>query len=106
MSWIIGTRRMRFFLLTIPTHAKPQTFLKAAILAPVPVDSVDDAVFVPRTLVVDDRALRPPEEALAALARYHAVMDATALIPTYFARDYLDLCCNKQGRLSALQLRQ
>ena len=77
--------------LTIPGHAQTQTFLEAAVLAPVPVDAVHNTVLVTRTLVVDHGALGAPEEALAAFACYHSIVHATALVPTHFTRYNLNL---------------
>ena len=62
----------------------------------VPVDSVYNAVLVARALVVDHRTLRSPEEALAALASDHSIVDATALVPAHFTRYDLNLRCNTQ----------
>jgi len=42
-------------------------------------------------LVVDDAALRPPEEPLAAFAGDHAVVNPAGLVPADLARDDLDL---------------
>lgn len=71
--------------------------MQPTVLASVPVDAVDDALLVPRALVVDHRALRSPEEALAALARYHAIVDARGLVAADFAGNYFDLRCNEKG---------
>lgn len=67
--------------------------MQSTVLTPVPVDSVDDALLVPGALVVDDGALRAPEEALASLAGYHTVMDAGRLVAAHFAGDDFDLRC-------------
>jgi len=74
-------------------HAEEEAFLEAAVLAAVAVDAVDDAVLLARALVVDDGALRAPEEALAALARDHAIVHARTLVAAHLARDDLDLRC-------------
>ena len=79
--------------LTVSGHSEGQTFLETAVLASVAVDAVDDAVLLSRALVVDDGALRPPEESFASFARDHPIMDARTLVPTHFARDDLDLRC-------------
>jgi hypothetical protein len=65
--------------------------LQPAELAPVPVDPVHDAVLLPRALVVDHGALAAAEEALAPLARDHAVVDPARLVAAHLARDDLDL---------------
>lgn len=62
--------------LTISGHSETETFLQPAKLAPIPIDSIDDAVLLPRTLVVDHAALGSPEETFAALAGDDAVVDA------------------------------
>lgn len=66
--------------------------MQSTVLTPVPVDPVHHALLVPGALVVDDGALRPPEEALAALARDHTVVDPGRLVAAHFAGDDLDLC--------------
>lgn len=63
--------------LTISAHSKPKTFLEATVLTSVPVDPVNDAIFISRALIVDYGALTAPKEALAALAGDHSIMDAT-----------------------------
>ena len=78
---------------TVFGHAEEEAFLEAAVLAAVAVDAVDDAVLLARALVVDDGALRAPEEALAALARDHAIVHARTLVAAHLARDDLDLRC-------------
>lgn len=78
--------------------------MQPTILTSVPVDSVDDALFIPRTLIVDHRALRSPKEALAALACDHAVVDAGRLVATYFTRDYFDLRCNERETKDKLHI--
>lgn len=65
--------------------------MQPTVLAPVSVYTVDHAILVPRTLIVDDRRLGPPEEAFAALAGDHAIMNTAALVATHLARDYFDL---------------
>ena len=72
--------------------------MQPTVLAPVPVDAVDDALLVPGALVVDHRALRSPEEALAALARYHAIMHARRFVAAHFAGNYFDLRCKEKKR--------
>lgn len=62
--------------LTVSGHSERQAFLEAAELASVSIDPVDDAVLLAGTLVVDDAALRPAKEALAAFASDDAVVDA------------------------------
>lgn len=86
----------KYTCLTVTGHAQPQTFLEPAVLAPVPVHAVHHAVLVARTLVVDHGRLRPPEEALAPLARDHAVVDAAGLVAAHLARYDLDLSCNRK----------
>lgn len=83
--------RYYIYQLTIPGHAEPQTFLKPAVLAAVAVDSIDDTVLVPRALVVHHGRLTAAKEALATLASNHPIVDAAALVPTHFARDYFNL---------------
>lgn len=65
--------------------------MQPTVLAPVSVYTVDHAILVPWTLIVDDRRLGPPEEAFAALAGDHAIMNAAALVAAHLARDYFDL---------------
>jgi hypothetical protein len=77
--------------LTISGHSQAQTFLQATVLTSVPVHSVYHAILVARALVVDHRALRSPEEALAALACDHSIVDAAAFVPTHFTRYDLNL---------------
>lgn len=60
----------------ISAHAQPQALLQSAVLASVPVHPVHRAGLGARTLVVDHRGLRAAEEALAALAGDHAIVDA------------------------------
>lgn len=84
--------------LTVTGHAQPQTFLEAAVLAPVSVDAVHYAVLVARTLVVDNGRLRPPEEPFAPLARDNAVVNAAGLVAAHLARYDLDLSCNKKEK--------
>lgn len=84
--------------LTIPGHAERQALLQPAELAPVPVDPVHHAALLPGALVVDDGGLRPPEEALAALARDDAVVDAAGLVPAHLARDDLNLGWKKERK--------
>lgn len=67
-------------------------------MASVAVHAVDDAVLLARALVVDDGGLRAPEEALAALARDHAIVHARALVAAHLARDDLDLSCSLRQR--------
>ena len=85
-------------MLTVSGHAEREAFLEAAELAAVPVDPVDDAVLLARALVVHHGALAAPEEALAALARDHAVVHPARLVPAHLARDYLDLGCKERER--------
>lgn len=77
--------------LTVAAHAKLQTLLQSTVLATIAVHPVDDTLFVTRTLVVYDGALRASEEAFAALARDDTIVDARRFIATYFARYDLDL---------------
>ncbi len=77
--------------LTVSRHAEAEALLQPAELAPVPVDAVDDAVLLPRALVVHHGALAAAEEALAALARDHAVVHPARLVPAHLAWDDLDL---------------
>lgn len=72
--------------------------MQPAVLTPIPVDPIDDALLVPGALVVHDGALRPPEEALASLAGYHTVVDAGRLVAAHFAGDDLDLRCGWERR--------
>lgn len=81
--------------LTVARHSQPEALLQPAVLAPVPVHAVHHAVLVARTLVVDHGRLRPPEEALAALARDHAVVHAAGLVAAHLARYDLDLSCSE-----------
>ena len=90
------SRVTRHAELTIARHAECQAFLEAAVLTPVAVDSVDDAVLLAGTLVVDYAGLRAAEEALAALARDDAIVHAGRFVPAHFARNDLDLGCNTE----------
>ncbi len=76
--------------------------MQPAELAPVPVDPVDDAVLLPGALVVDHGALAAAEEALAALASDHAVVNARRLVSAHLARYDLDLRCKtrRERRIS------
>ncbi len=89
-------------LLTISRHSQGEAFLQPAKLAPIPIDSIDDAVLLPGALVVDDAALRAPEEALAALARDHAVVDARRFVAAHLARDYFDLGCKGNKKIISI----
>lgn len=81
---------------TIPRHPEPQAFLQSTVLTPIPVDAIYHTRLVPRTLVVDHRALRPPEEALAALAGDDTVVDSAALVSAHLAGDDFDLSCEEK----------
>ena len=75
----------------VARHSKRHALLQPTVLAPVPVDPVDDAVLLPGTLVVDYGRLAAPEEALAALAGDHAIVDAGRLVAAHLARYDLNL---------------
>lgn len=78
-------------IVTISGHAEGQAFLKTAVLAPVAVDPIDDAILLSWTLVIDDRTLRPPEKAFTAFTGDDSIMDARTFVAAHFARDDLDL---------------
>lgn len=75
----------------VPRHAERHALLQATILAAVPVDPIDNAVLLSGTLVVDNRRLATPEETLATLAGYDAVMDARRLVAANLAGYDFDL---------------
>lgn len=72
--------------------------MQSTVLASIPVDPIDHALFVSRALVVDDGALGPPEEALAALAGDHTVVHPGRLVAAHLARYDLDLSCGKERK--------
>jgi hypothetical protein len=65
--------------------------LKSTRLASIPVNPIYHAISLSRALVVDNAALRPPEEPLATLASDHAVVNPAGLVPADLAGDDLDL---------------
>lgn len=75
----------------ISRHAQRHTLLQPAVLTPIPIDSVDDAILLPRALVIDCCRLAPPEEPFAPFAGDHSVMHTGRLVAAHFAGDDLDL---------------
>lgn len=61
---------------TITTHSQFQALLQSTVLTAIPIDPIDDALLVARTLIIHDGALRSPEESLAALTGDDAVVHA------------------------------
>ena len=72
-------------MLTFFLHAEPEALLEPAVLALVAVVLVDGAVVVSAARVGQVSTHRPLEEALAALARQHAVMFAGTSVAAYDA---------------------
>lgn len=75
----------------IARHPQGHALLQPTILTPIPVDTVDGAVLLSGTLVVDDGRLAPPEETLATLAGDDAIVDARRFVAAHLARYDLNL---------------
>ena len=84
--------RLYLFKLTISWHAQCQTFLQSTILASISIHSVYHALFISWTLIIHRARLTATEKSFAALTCNHPIMYTWWLIPTYFARDHLNLC--------------
>ena len=88
--------------LTISRHSDSDALLEAAVLAPVPVDAHDVALLILEAGPVLDLLLDgTAEEALATLARVHAIVEARRLVSAHPAqhRVPVKLCNNKTGQI-------
>ena len=86
--------------LTVATHADRDALLEAAVLTAVAVDAHDVALLVLEAGPVLDLLLdRAPEEALASLARVHAVVEAARLVAAHSTQYGIavELCNEEAG---------
>lgn len=75
----------------VPGHAQGHALLQSTVLAPVPVYPIHYTVLLSGTLVIYNRRLAAPEEALTALAGDDPIVDARGLVAAHLAGDDLDL---------------